>query len=268
MPELPEVETTLRGISPLLSNALINQLTVRQPSLRWPVTSGLAEIVKGQKLHSLHRRAKYIIMQLDHGSMLIHLGMSGSLRLVAAGSEWRKHDHIEMQMSNGSVLRYHDPRRFGCWLWSDSEHNQLAKLGPEPLSSAFDGDRLYRLSRSRKMAVKPFIMDNNTVVGVGNIYASEALFRSGIRPDRAAGKISKQRYDLLSQHIRDVLEAAIEQGGTTLRDFVNGNGEPGYFQQTLSVYGRGGLPCTRCGGTLKETKLGQRSSVFCARCQR
>ena len=268
MPELPEVETTLRGISPLLSNALINQLTVRQPSLRWPVTSGLAEIVKGQKLHSLHRRAKYIIMQLDHGSMLIHLGMSGSLRLVAAGSEWRKHDHIEMQMSNGSVLRYHDPRRFGCWLWSDSEHNQLAKLGPEPLSSAFDGDRLYRLSRSRKMAVKPFIMDNNTVVGVGNIYASEALFRSGIRPDRAAGKISKQRYDLLSQHIRDVLEAAIEQGGTTLRDFVNGNGEPGYFQQTLSVYGRGGLPCTWCGGTLKETKLGQRSSVFCARCQR
>ena len=268
MPELPEVETTLRGISPLLSNALINRLTVRQPSLRWPVTSGLAEIVKGQKLHSLHRRAKYIIMQLDHGSMLIHLGMSGSLRLVAAGSEWRKHDHIEMQMSNGSVLRYHDPRRFGCWLWSDSEHSQLAKLGPEPLSSAFDGDRLYRLSRSRKMPVKPFIMDNNTVVGVGNIYASEALFRSGIRPDRAAGKISKQRYDLLSQHIRDVLEAAIEQGGTTLRDFVNGNGEPGYFQQTLSVYGRGGLPCTRCGGTLKETKLGQRSSVFCARCQR
>ena len=268
MPELPEVETTLRGISPLLSNALINQLMVRQPSLRWPVTPGLAEIVRGQKLHSLHRRAKYIIMQLDHGSMLIHLGMSGSLRLVSTGSDWRKHDHIEMQMSNGSVLRYHDPRRFGCWLWSDSEHSQLAKLGPEPLSSAFDGDRLYRLSRSRKMPVKPFIMDNNTVVGVGNIYASEALFRSGIRPDRAAGKISKQRYDLLSQHIRDVLEAAIEQGGTTLRDFVNGNGEPGYFQQTLSVYGRGGLPCTQCGSTLKDIKLGQRSSVFCHRCQR
>lgn len=268
MPELPEVETTLRGISPSLTNALISQFSVRQPSLRWPVTPRLTDIVKGQKLHSLYRRAKYIIMQLDHGSMLVHLGMSGSLRIVVAGSDWRKHDHIEMQMDNGAVLRYHDPRRFGCWLWSESEHSQLAKLGPEPLSSAFDGDRLYRLSRSRKMAVKPFIMDNNTVVGVGNIYASEALFRSGIRPDRAAGKISKQRYDLLSQHIRDVLEAAIEQGGTTLRDFVNGNGEPGYFQQTLSVYGRGGLPCTRCGGTLKETKLGQRSSVFCARCQR
>lgn len=268
MPELPEVETTVRGVAPQLINAQIERVTVRQPSLRWPVTPELAKIVEGQNVCSVHRRAKYIIMQLDHGSMLVHLGMSGSLRLVSAGSEWRKHDHIEMCMNNGAVLRYHDPRRFGCWLWSDSEHSQLAKLGPEPLSSAFDGDRLYRLSRSRKMAVKPFIMDNQTVVGVGNIYASEALFRSGIRPDRAAGKISRQRYDLLCQHIRDVLKAAIDQGGTTLRDFVNGSGEPGYFQQTLSVYGRGGLPCNNCGGTLKEIRLGQRSSVFCPRCQR
>jgi formamidopyrimidine-DNA glycosylase len=268
MPELPEVETTLRGIEPRLRGQHINQVTVRQPSLRWPVTDNLQAIVQGQQVKSIFRRAKYLILELEQGSMLIHLGMSGSLRLVTLGAEWRKHDHIEMQMSNGSVLRYHDPRRFGCWLWSESEHSQLARLGPEPLSADFDGDRLFQLSRNRKMAVKPFIMDNNTVVGVGNIYASEALFRSGIRPDRGAGRISKQRYLNLADHIKDVLAAAIKQGGTTLRDFVNGNGEPGYFQQTLSVYGRGGQECDVCQTILKEIRLGQRSSVYCPSCQR
>jgi len=268
MPELPEVETTLRGIEPWIANQIITQLNVRQGSLRWPVTPGLARIAQGQKVCALRRRAKYLMMQLERGSMLIHLGMSGSLRLVEPETEWRKHDHIEMQMSNGSVLRYHDPRRFGCWLWSEAEHSQLARLGPEPLSADFDGHRLYQLSRKRKMAVKPFIMDNNTVVGVGNIYASEALYRSGIRPDRAAGNIAEKRYMVLSGHIKEVLKAAIEQGGTTLRDFVNGNGEPGYFQQTLAVYGRGGQPCRHCGTLLKEIKLGQRSSVFCPNCQR
>jgi formamidopyrimidine-DNA glycosylase len=268
MPELPEVETTLRGVEPWIANQIITQLNVRQSSLRWPVTPGLAKIVQGQKVCALRRRAKYLIMQLERGSMLVHLGMSGSLRLVEPETEWRKHDHIEMQMSNGSVLRYHDPRRFGCWLWSEAEHSQLARLGPEPLSADFDGHRLYQLSRKRKMAVKPFIMDNNTVVGVGNIYASEALYRSGIRPDRAAGNIAQKRYMVLSGHIKEVLMAAIEQGGTTLRDFVNGDGEPGYFQQTLAVYGRGGQPCTRCETLLKEIKLGQRSSVFCPSCQR
>ena len=268
MPELPEVETTLRGIEPWIADQIITQLNVRQGSLRWPVTPGLAKIAQGQKVCALRRRAKYLIMQLERGSMLIHLGMSGSLRLVEPETEWRKHDHIEMQMSNGSVLRYHDPRRFGCWLWSEAEHSQLARLGPEPLSADFDGHRLYQLSRKRKMAVKPFIMDNNTVVGVGNIYASEALYRSGIRPDRAAGNIAEKRYMVLSGHIKEVLKAAIEQGGTTLRDFVNGNGEPGYFQQTLAVYGRGGQPCRHCGTLLKEIKLGQRSSVFCPNCQR
>ena len=268
MPELPEVETTLRGIEPWIADQIITQLNVRQGSLRWPVTPGLARIAQGQKVCALRRRAKYLMMQLERGSMLIHLGMSGSLRLVEPETEWRKHDHIEMQMSNGSVLRYHDPRRFGCWLWSEAEHSQLARLGPEPLSADFDGHRLYQLSRKRKMAVKPFIMDNNTVVGVGNIYASEALYRSGIRPDRAAGNIAEKRYMVLSGHIKEVLKAAIEQGGTTLRDFVNGNGEPGYFQQTLAVYGRGGQPCRHCGTLLKEIKLGQRSSVFCPNCQR
>tara|TARA_B110000046_G_scaffold183671_1_gene220282 strand:+ start:2622 stop:3428 length:807 start_codon:yes stop_codon:yes gene_type:complete len=268
MPELPEVETTLRGIEPWVAGQIIDLVTVRQGSLRWPVTKGMAAIVQGQTVLAVTRRAKYLILQLDHGSMLIHLGMSGSLRLTDRDLKWRKHDHIEMQLRNGSTLRYHDPRRFGCWLWAEGNHRQLTRLGPEPLSKAFDGERLFGLSRKRTIAVKPYIMNNNVVVGVGNIYASEALFRSGIRPDRAAGGISRQRYMVLSEHIKEVLAAAIEQGGTTLRDFVNGTGEPGYFQQTLEVYGRGGQACLKCDRALKEIKLGQRSSVFCANCQR
>ena len=268
MPELPEVETTLRGIEPHISGSVIEQLRVYNGSLRWPVTEGISEIVKGQRLRSLTRRAKYLLLHLEQGSMMVHLGMSGSLRLVDPDSERRKHDHIEMHMSNGKCLRYHDPRRFGAWLWSPDGHPQLNHLGPEPLTEDFNGKRLFDLSRQRKIAVKPFIMDNKTVVGVGNIYASEALFRSGIRPDRSAGRISQQRYEELAGHIKDVLQAAIEQGGTTLRDFVNGNGEPGYFQQTLMVYGRGTEPCINCQKPLKEIRLGQRSSVFCAHCQR
>ena len=205
---------------------------------------------------------------MDHGSILVHLGMSGSLRIVNGATAWRKHDHIEMQMSNGHVLRFHDPRRFGCWLWSADEHSQLSKLGPEPLSDDFNGDLLYQLSRSRKMAVKPFIMDSSVVVGVGNIYAAESLFRSGIRPDRAASRISIKRYQVLAENIKEILATAIQQGGTTLRDFVNSDGEPGYFQQSLDVYGRGGEPCKVCQRTLKEIRLGQRSSVFCSNCQR
>jgi formamidopyrimidine-DNA glycosylase len=268
MPELPEVETTLRGIEPHIAGAVIEELSVYNGSLRWPVTEGIAEIATGQRLLSLTRRAKYLLLHLEQGSMMIHLGMSGSLRLVDKNTERRKHDHIEMHMSNGKCLRYHDPRRFGAWLWSEDEHHQLSHLGPEPLTDDFSGKRLFDLSRKRKVAVKPFIMDNKTVVGAGNIYASEALFRSGIRPDREAGRISLQRYETLAGHIKDVLHAAIEQGGTTLRDFVNGNGEPGYFQQTLAVYGRGGKPCMSCTKPLSEIRLGQRSSVFCSRCQR
>ena len=268
MPELPEVETTLRGIEPAIAGQVISSIRVRQSSLRWPVNPNLAQLVEGQTVTGLSRRAKYLLMHLEHGSMLVHLGMSGSLRIVQPNTELRKHDHIEMCMGNGSVLRFHDPRRFGCWLWSEGPHQQLSQLGPEPLSEDFNGHKLYQLSRRRKVAVKPFIMDNKTVVGVGNIYASEALFRSGIRPDRSAGNISLQRYTELAGHIQEVLAAAIVQGGTTLRDFVNGNGEPGYFQQTLAVYGRGGETCVACAGLLKEIKLGQRSSVFCPRCQR
>jgi formamidopyrimidine-DNA glycosylase len=268
MPELPEVETTLRGIAPYVEGQKITDLTVRQPRLRWPVTDNIQDIVREQTVRQLSRRAKYILLQLDHGSILIHLGMSGSLRIVEPKENWRKHDHIEMQLANNQALRYHDPRRFGCWLWSATEHSQLGNLGPEPLTEIFHGGHLYSASRNRKMAVKPFIMTNSIVVGVGNIYASEALFRSGIRPDRAASNISKKRYDELAKNIKDVLAAAIYQGGTTLRDFVNSEGQPGYFQQSLDVYGRGGEFCNQCQATLKEIRLGQRSSVFCPRCQR
>lgn len=268
MPELPEVETTLRGIKPYLGSQQIVQLTVKQPSLRWPVTDNLHAIVQGQKIHSLWRRAKYLILQLDRGSMLIHLGMSGSLRIIESSEAWRKHDHIEMQLSNGYGLRYHDPRRFGCWLWSADEHSQLSKLGPEPLDDEFNGDYLYQLSRNRRLAVKPFIMDGAVVVGVGNIYAAESLFRSGISPQRPASRISTKRYQLLAENIKNVLSAAINQGGTTLRDFVSSDGEPGYFQQSLDVYGRAGQSCKVCQGRLKEIRLGQRSSVFCPNCQR
>lgn len=268
MPELPEVETTLRGIEPYVVSQQITQLTVRQPALRWPVTENIENLVQGQYIRCVKRRAKYLILQLDHGSLLIHLGMSGSLRIVDANQNLRKHDHIHMQLSSGYELRYHDPRRFGCWLWAADQHPQLRNLGPEPLSNQFNGDWLYQCSRGRKLAVKPFIMTNSVVVGVGNIYASEALFRSGIRPDRAATRIAKARYQQLAQHIKEVLAAAIDLGGTTLRDFVNTAGQPGYFQQTLDVYGRGGQRCKVCQGVLREIRLGQRSSVFCPSCQR
>ena len=268
MPELPEVETTLKGIEPFIKEQKITRLIVRQGSLRWPVTEEIDVIVEGQTVIDVTRRAKYLIIQLERGSMLVHLGMSGSLRVVRPDTEWRKHDHIELQLVNGACLRYHDPRRFGSWLWCLNDHPQLAHLGPEPLSNDFDGGLLWHKAKGRKVAVKPFIMDNKIVVGVGNIYASEALFRSGIRPDRPAGKISKQRYEALGGHIKDVLKAAIEQGGTTLRDFVNSKGEPGYFQQTLAVYGRGGKSCVTCAGVLRDVRLGQRSSVFCPQCQR
>jgi formamidopyrimidine-DNA glycosylase len=268
MPELPEVETTRRGIAPHIVGSHVTELRVHNSALRWPVPAQLPEWVAGQPLHSVERRAKYLLLNFDRGSALLHLGMSGSLRLADPASPRRRHDHLEWQFANGALLRYHDPRRFGCCLWSEGAHPQLAALGPEPLGEEFDGERLWQRSRRRTVAVKPFIMDNATVVGVGNIYATEALFNAGIRPDRAAGTISRARYRRLAEEIKRVLAAAIEQGGTTLRDFVNGNGEPGYFAQQLSAYGRGGEPCLGCGAVLSELRLGQRSTVFCKRCQR
>jgi formamidopyrimidine-DNA glycosylase len=248
----------------------VRELVVRESRLRWPVPEQLPQLLAGRRIESVERRAKYLLFRTGAGSLLVHLGMSGSLRVVDSNQAPGRHDHIDIVLQTGACLRYHDPRRFGCFLWlgPGAQHPLLRHLGPEPLSAEFDGDRLYRLSRGRKAPVKSFIMDAKVVVGVGNIYANEALFLSGIRPDRAAGRISPVRYALLSDTIKQVLTSAIAQGGTTLRDFVGGNGKPGYFAQQLYVYGRGGEKCKRCGGQLRELRQAQRTTVFCMTCQR
>jgi len=270
MPELPEVETTRRGIAPHLEGRTVTRLVVRERRLRWPIPEDLAIQIEGQTFSQIRRRAKYLLMDIGGGSLISHLGMSGSLRLVPVGTPPLKHEHVDIELDSGMALRYTDPRRFGAMLWikAGEVHPLMAKLGPEPLSELFDGERLYKLSRGKSIAVKPFIMDNAVVVGVGNIYASEALFAAGIDPRREAGRISRARYLSLAVEIRRILAYAIERGGTTLRDFTGGDGQPGYFQQELFVYGRGGELCKLCGSTLSEVRLGQRSSVFCRNCQR
>ena len=277
MPELPEVETTRRGIAPHLENRRIASLQVRQPRLRWPVPDDLAARLAGQRIARIDRRGKYLLMVVDTGQVLWHLGMSGSLRLVEVGNPLKPHDHLVLSLTepdgraSALELRFHDPRRFGCCLWVDGpaeEHTLLRELGPEPLSDGFGDDHLFRLSRGRTAPVKAFIMDSHVVVGVGNIYANEALFRVGIHPLREAGRISAARYAALTGAIREILAQAVTRGGTTLRDFVNGNGEPGYFQQELDVYGRAGEPCRRCDQPLTEVRLSARSTVYCTRCQR
>jgi formamidopyrimidine-DNA glycosylase len=271
MPELPEVETTCRGIAPHLQGRKIIGVIVRQSRLRWPIPANLAEVLVGTVVQSVNRRAKYLLIDVGSGTAILHLGMSGSLRMVAANQPVAKHDHMDIVLDDGRCLRFTDPRRFGSVLWTDDDpfrHKLLSKLGPEPLTELFTGERLYNLSRGRKAAVKTFIMDNAVVVGVGNIYANEALFAAGIHPARSAGKIALKRYQVLAQEIKQVLARAIEQGGTTLRDFVGGDGNPGYFKQQLQVYGRKGEPCAGCGSTLKEIRQGQRSTVYCGRCQR
>jgi formamidopyrimidine-DNA glycosylase len=270
MPELPEVETTLRGIAPHLEGHAIAGVVVRNPSLRWPVPVEVGR-ARGQFVRGCRRRAKYLLIELEAGGLLIHLGMSGSLRVCDADDAPRKHDHVDIVMDSGLCVRFNDPRRFGALLWWDADpetHELLRDLGPEPLSETFSGAHLRRLSRGRKGAVKSFIMDGHVVVGVGNIYASEALFMSGIHPSRAAGRVSSARYDALAAAIRDVLAHAIRRGGTTLRDFVNSEGNPGYFAQELLVYEREGNPCFQCGAPIRRKVIGQRSSYYCARCQR
>lgn len=269
MPELPEVETTRRGIAPHLEGQRVTRLIVRDPRLRWPIPEDLAIQIENQTFTTIRRRAKYLLMDIGGGTLISHLGMSGNLRLVPVGTPALKHEHVDIELDSGLTLRYTDPRRFGAMLWqrSGEEHPLLARLGPEPLSAEFDGERLFRLSRKRSIAVKPFIMDNAVVVGVGNIYATEALFASGIDPRREAGRISRARYVELAEEIKKVLARAIDSGGTTLRDFIGGDGKPGYFQQELFVYGRAGQLCKVCGTTLSECRLGQRSSVYCRRCQ-
>lgn len=270
MPELPEVETTKRGIEPHVKGRAVSKVVVRQPQLRWPVPDNLHALLKGQKILSVERRAKYLFFVTAKGTLITHLGMSGSLRIVAENEPAGSHDHLDFWLETGKVMRYTDPRRFGAMLWTQDDpltHKLLATLGPEPLSADFDGDYLYGRSTGRAVAVKQFIMDSHVVVGVGNIYANEALFMAGIHPKRAAGKISRQRYRRLVEAIRVILGRAIEQGGTTLRDFVGGEGKPGYFKQSLNVYGRGGESCKVCEAGLREIRIGQRSTVYCSHCQ-
>jgi formamidopyrimidine-DNA glycosylase len=271
MPELPEVETTCRGIAPHIEGQIVKQVIVRQPKLRWLVPEALNQILTGLSIQSVYRRAKYLLFSTSAGTVILHLGMSGSLRIMSPDQAVSKHDHIDFIFNEGTLLRFNDPRRFGAVLWTAepvAEHPLLKDLGPEPLLPDFNSELLYALSRNRKITVKSFIMDSHIVVGVGNIYANEALFMAGIHPARQAGKISVMRYQKLAECIRVVLRQAIEQGGTTLRDFVNEAGKPGYFQQQLRVYGRSGQPCVSCNQPLTEIRIANRSTVFCSNCQR
>ena len=270
MPELPEVETTRRGIRAALRGRAITGFELRQHRLRWPVDRALARDLPGQCVHEVRRRAKYLLIELERGTLIAHLGMSGSLRIVPPGTPWLPHDHYEISIDCGRALRFNDPRRFGSLHWTTGdplEHPLLAGLGPEPLGRDFDGDYLAGRARGRKVSVKQFLLDQRIVVGVGNIYASEALFRAGIHPRRAAGRVSRERYQKLARAVRDVLEAAIRQGGTTLRDYVSADGTPGYFRQKLFVYERAGEPCRRCGTRIRRLAQGQRSTYFCPTCQ-
>ena len=269
MPELPEVETTLRGIAPHLAGRQIRAIEVRDPRLRWPVPASVQRAVNRPVL-GLRRRAKYILIDFDDGSLMLHLGMSGSVRVLEPGTPPGLHDHVDL-VTDDALVRFNDPRRFGSLLWVDApveRHALLAGLGPEPLESQFDGDHLWRLSQGRRLAVKSFVMDGHVVVGVGNIYASEALFMAGVHPTRPAGRVSRGRYQGLAEAIRDVLGRAVREGGTTLRDFSDTDGTPGYFARNLLVYGRAGQPCFQCGAEVRQKVIGQRSSFYCVRCQR
>lgn len=270
MPELPEVETTLRGISPHILKRTITQVVIRRPNLRWPIPITLPSMLQHQDLLSISRRGKYLLFEFATGHALIHLGMSGNLRIVDAKTPPNLHDHFDWVFGD-IALRYHDPRRFGCLLWMEEtpeEHHLLSKLGPEPLTEEFTPQYLFQRSRKRNQAVKQFIMDSHTVVGVGNIYANESLFMSHIKPIRKAHTLTRKNCVDWVRDIKFVLQRSIEQGGTTLRDFVGGDGKPGYFQQQLLVYGRGGKPCTVCSKTLKEVRMGDRTTVYCVDCQK
>ena len=271
MPELPEVETTLRGIAPFVERATLTSVEVRNASLRWPVpVQGLQTLV-GQTVQGGYRRAKYILLPMQSATLMIHLGMSGSLRVLPPDTPAGKHDHIDIGLNGDRVLRYHDPRRFGSWLLIEGDVNQhtlLSRLGPEPLSDAFDSEYLFRQSRKRRIPVKNFIMDGTVVVGVGNIYASEALFMAGIRPTRKAAKVTRHDYVRLVETIQFVLRRSIDMGGTTLRDFTQADGQAGYFRQKLQVYDRLGEPCRVCSTSIKKIVIGQRSSFYCPVCQR
>lgn len=268
MPELPEVETTRRGIAPHLLGATVSKVVIRNPRLRQPIPQDLDEILAGRTLRRIERRAKYLILGFDHGSLLLHLGMSGSLRVVGRDTPPAAHDHLDVEFGD-RVLRLRDPRRFGLALWQagPTAHPLLERLGVEPLDDAFDGAWLYRASRGRGTPAKLFIMDGQKIVGVGNIYASESLFAAQIDPRTPIGTLGPRRSKRLAAAIRQTLGEAIEAGGSTLRDFVHSDGKPGYFQHRHQVYDRAGQPCPRCGRPIRQIRMGQRSTYFCARCQ-
>ncbi|OGS92222.1 MAG: DNA-formamidopyrimidine glycosylase [Gallionellales bacterium GWA2_60_18] len=271
MPELPEVETTLRGLAPHLAGQTISDVVIRHPQLRWPIPKNLPKLLRGQIVRSLERRAKYLLIGFDHGTLILHLGMSGSLRILPTGTPPEKHDHFDLALGNGMLMRLRDPRRFGAVLWHQgdpAQHPLLAALGPEPLEQDFDAAYLYRATRGKTAAIKQVIMDQRVVVGVGNIYASEALFRAGIRPQLAAGKLSLPRCVALVREIRATLKEAVKLGGSSLRDFVDTAGQPGYFQQHYWVYRRSGEPCRKCGKPIKQIRQGQRTTFYCGHCQR
>jgi formamidopyrimidine-DNA glycosylase len=268
MPELPEVETTCRGIAPHVSGQRIERVILRETRLRWPVSREVADLA-GHRIESVTRRAKYLLMQLDQGHLIWHLGMSGSMRVLPIGAPVGDHEHIEMQLANGQALKFRDPRRFGSLFYSSEDplqHRLLRNLGPEPLADAFNADYLYACCRGRSAAIKTILMNSHIVVGVGNIYASEALYLAGIRPTRAAGRISKARLGRLVEAVRTTLSAAIAEGGTTLQDFIQVDGKPGYFRHSLQVYANKGN-CFACGTSIRHLVQGQRSSYYCPGCQ-
>ena len=270
MPELPEVETTRRGVAPHVIGREITRVDVYDSRLRWPVPASLPDVLTGQTVDSLQRRSKYLLFQLSRGTLLIHLGMTGSLRIYRDPPPRKTHDHLDLRFDPDVTLRYRDPRRFGAVLWLGAtplSHPLLAKLGPEPFSRQFDAAYLHSITRPRRCAIKLALMNNELVVGVGNIYANEALFRAGIRPTRAANRVSRTRLESLVQAVRDTLEEAIAAGGSTLRDYVDSAGEPGYFQLNYFVYGRAGQPCRICATPIRMLRQGARATFFCPHCQ-
>lgn len=270
MPELPEVETTRRGIQPYVEGETIIKMTVRQRGLRWPIPDGLETRISGQTVHQVARRAKYLLLQCDNGTLLVHLGMSGILRVRDNDDDIARHDHVDIYFSNDKVLRFTDPRRFGAILWAEGSgdtHPLIAHLGPEPLSDSFNADYLYQRAKGRRISIKSFIMDGKVVVGVGNIYANEALFLAGIHPATLAGRLGKIRMQKLVSAIKQVLDKALQAGGTTLRDFRKTDGNPGYFSQALQVYGRKDEPCPICQQPIQCIRQAQRATYYCKQCQ-
>jgi formamidopyrimidine-DNA glycosylase len=271
MPELPEVETTRRGLLPHVVGRSVRDVVVRNPNLRWPVPKDLRRRVRGERVRDIRRRGKYLLFDFARGHLLVHLGMTGRLTVVPAKTAPRKHDHVDLVLDDGKVLRFNDARRFGTVLWLETpaeEHALLRDLGLEPLEAGFTGEKLRSRAKGRRVAVKQFLMNGEIVTGVGNIYASEALFRAGIHPSRSAGQISAPRWERLAQSIRVTLESAIDSGGSTLRDFVSAEGRPGYFQHRHAVYGRAGKACPACKTPIRALRHGQRSTFFCPRCQK